>query len=207
MKMRKEYFLSLFLMLLASEALADRKVFAVYFPASYYYLQLANPSPVAQTVAVTFSSSGFRLKRGGFPSGSTNSTTDYFALLGPAATIQNGDTLPTGLAGQLVTCGSSNLSNTCTLTNGNRYTIPSGGFLRLGTMSEPCAGAWLGDAGLSGACRAWSTSSTVGVMVTIEVFGDDGYVIGNGMSYYDVSNATVHADKAFPVQINGGRPF
>jgi len=191
---------SLMLLLVSVPCYADRKIHAVYFPASYYYLQLANPSPVAQTVGVTFSSSGFRMKRGGFPS-------EYFYLLGPAATIQNGDSSPTGIAGQLVSCGSANLSNTCTLTNNNRYTIPAGGFLRVGTMSEPCAGTWLGDAGVSGNCRAWTTSSTVGVMVTIEVIGDAGFLIGSGMSFADVSNSTVQADKAFMNEINGGRPF
>lgn len=184
----------------SAAAFADRKVTAIFFPASYYYLQLANPSTVAQEVRVTFQSSGFRMKRGGFPS-------EYFHLLGPSAQILNGDSTPTGVAGQLVTCDASNLSYTCTLTNGNRYTIPAGGFLRVGTMSEPCPGTWLGDAGVSGACRAWSTSSTIGVMVTIEVVGDSGFIIGTGMSFSDVSNATIHADKAFPVPINGGRPF
>jgi len=200
MRISKTRFLGVFLVLFASRALADRKVYALFLPASYYYLQLANPSPVAQTVAVTFSSSGFKLKRGGFPS-------EFFNLLGPTGTILNGDTTPTGIAGQLITCGNTNLSNTCTLTNSNRYTIPAGGFLRVGTMSEPCSGTWLGDAGVSGACRGWSTSSTIGVLVTIEVFGDDGFVLGNGVSYYDVSNATIQVDKIFPVQINGGRPF
>ena len=149
--------MSVVLLFKASLGFADRKVIALYFPASYYYLQLANPSNVPQTVAVTFVSSGFRLKRGGFPS-------EHFNILGPSATIMNGDTGPTGIAGRLITCGASNLGNTCTLTNNNRYTIPAGGFLRLGTMSEPCAGTWLGDAGVSGACRAWSTSSTIAVI-------------------------------------------
>lgn len=186
--------------LLSSKGYADRKVYAIFFPASYYYLQLANPSSVSQTVGVTFKSSGFRMKRGGFPS-------EYFNLLGPAGTIQNGDSSPTGIAGEQVDCGVGNLNTTCTLKNNNRYTIPPGGFLRVGTMSEPCGGNWLGDAGVSGNCRAWSTSSTLGVMVTIDVVGDAGFLIGTGMSFADVSNATVHADKAFTTQINGGRPF
>ncbi len=196
----RNLFLSLMLLLVSVPCYADRKIYAVYFPASYYYLQLANPSSVAQTVGVTFSSSGFRMKRGGFPS-------EYFNLLGPAGTIQNGDSSPTGIAGQLVSCGSTNLSNTCTLTNNNRYTIPAGGFLRVGTMSETCTGTWLGDAGLSGNCRAWSTSSTVGVMVTIQVIGDAGFLIGTGMSYMDVSNSTTQLDQVQTIEINGGRPF
>lgn len=187
-------------LLMSGEAAAQRQIFAVFPPMSYYYVILHNPSTTSQTVNVRFRSSGLNLEVGGFPLKWAWVLPDF----GAAFAALRGSPSAGGVAGDGVECTSATQCQ-----NKAAYrTMAPGAILRLGAGSQRAPYTETAPVGnQSGAQAAVSTSSTMGVALEVTVTENDGYLVGSAYSYLDISDGSSSADTPFFVPLNAGRPF
>jgi hypothetical protein len=178
---------------------AQRQVFAVFPPMSYYYIVLYNPSTVNQTVTVTYRSTGLNLEAGGFPLAWAYTLPD----IGGFYAAQQGNPSAGGVGGDGMQC-----TTATTCVNRVTYrTLAPGGILRLGVGTARAAPSTPAPADYSGARPSVSTSSTIGVGLEVAVTEDAGFIVGSAYAYLDLSNGAVSVDTPFFVPLNAGRPF